>query len=51
MSVARLPVQMWNLGRSFAYRVPEARRVTRAELDPRSVLPDIDRSNNAWPRR
>lgn len=42
----RLPVDMWNLGRSFTYRVPGARTVLSAEIDPRGVYPDIDRSNN-----
>jgi hypothetical protein len=42
----RLPVEMWNLGPRFAYRVRGERRVVRAEVDPRRVLPDIDRSNN-----
>ncbi|MEX2283801.1 MAG: M1 family metallopeptidase [Gemmatimonadota bacterium] len=46
----RLPVDMWNLGTRFTYRVPGTRRVTRAELDPRGVYPDIDRANNRWPR-
>ena len=50
-TTVRLPVQMWNLGRSFDYRVPRAGRVTRAEVDPRGVMPDIDRANNVWPRR
>jgi hypothetical protein len=42
----RLPVEMWNLGPRFGYRVRGERRVVRAELDPRRVLPDVDRSNN-----
>jgi Peptidase family M1 domain len=42
----RLPVEMWNLGPRFAYRVRGERRVVRAEVDPRRVLPDINRSNN-----
>ncbi len=46
----RLPVDMWNLGAQFTYRVPGQRQVARAELDPRGVYPDIDRSNNRWPR-
>jgi hypothetical protein len=46
----RLPVDMWNLSTRFTYRVPGTRRVTRAELDPRGVYPDIERSNNRWPR-
>ncbi|MFL5386544.1 MAG: M1 family metallopeptidase [Longimicrobiaceae bacterium] len=46
----RLPVEMWNLGPRFAYRVPSPKRVRRAEVDPRQVLPDLDRSNNSWGR-
>ena len=42
----RLPVEMWNLGRTFTYRVPGTRTVVAAELDPRHVFPDIDRSND-----
>lgn len=46
----RLPVDMWNLGPHFVYRWRGPESVTRAVLDPRSALPDIDRSNNRWPR-
>jgi hypothetical protein len=50
IETVRLPVDMWNLGPQFTYRVPGNRRVTRATLDPRGVYPDIARGNNAWPR-
>lgn len=50
METVRLPVEMWNLGSRFAYRVPSQKRVRRAEVDPRQVLPDLDRSNNSWGR-
>ena len=46
----RLPVEMWNLGQHFVYRVPAKKPVRRVEVDPRKVLPDIDRSNNQWGR-
>ena len=49
-STVRLPVQMWNQGARFVYRVPGARRVRRAAIDPRHVFPDTDRSNDVWPR-
>jgi hypothetical protein len=49
-STVRLPVEMWNLASRFDYRVPENKRVQRVELDPRHALPDVDRSNNVWPR-
>jgi hypothetical protein len=49
--VVRLPVEIWNLGSRFTYTVTSGtRRVVRAELDPRHVLPDLDRANNLWPR-
>ncbi|HET9683881.1 MAG TPA: hypothetical protein VFP15_07255, partial [Gemmatimonadaceae bacterium] len=46
----RLPVEMWNLGPRFAYRVSSSRRVRRVEIDPRRVLPDLQRANNSWGR-
>jgi hypothetical protein len=46
----KLPVEMWNLGSRFVYRVQNRKRVQRVEVDPRSVMPDMDRSNNRWPR-
>jgi peptidase M1-like protein len=46
----RLPVEMWNLGTAFAYRVRGGRRVTGVVVDPRGVLPDVDRKNNALTR-
>jgi len=49
-STVRLPVEMWNLGTRFNYRVPERKRVQRVEVDPRRALPDVDRGNNVWPR-
>jgi hypothetical protein len=44
-----LPVDMWNLGHRFTYRVRTG-RVAGAVLDPRAVLPDGNRGNNRWPR-
>ncbi|HVZ76710.1 MAG TPA: M1 family metallopeptidase [Gemmatimonadaceae bacterium] len=49
-TTVRLPVEMWNLGNAFTYRVPGGRRVVRATVDPRHALPDVDRANNTWPR-
>jgi hypothetical protein len=46
----RLPVDMWNLGSRFAYRVPGGRRPAAVSVDPRAVMPDVDRANNRWPR-
>jgi hypothetical protein len=49
-SVVKLPVEMWNLGPSFDYRIPNGKTVTRVEVDPRRALPDIHRGNNLFPR-
>jgi hypothetical protein len=49
-STVKLPVEMWNLGSRFVYRVPEKKRVTRAVVDPRHTLPEMERANNSWPR-
>jgi hypothetical protein len=46
--VVRLPVEMWNLGALFEYHVADRRRVRKVEIDPRRVLPDVDRNNNVW---
>ncbi|HET6796436.1 MAG TPA: M1 family metallopeptidase [Gemmatimonadales bacterium] len=42
----RLPVEMWNLGSRFGYRLKEGKAVRKVVVDPRRVLPDVDRSNN-----
>ena len=46
----KLPVEMWNLGARFDYRVASSKRVRRVEIDPRQVMPDVDRKNNVWTR-
>lgn len=48
LETVRLPVEMWNLGSRYDYRVPGSRTVAAAEIDPAAVLPDTDRSNNVW---
>jgi hypothetical protein len=46
----RLPVEMWNQGSKFAYRLRSAKEVRRVVLDPRRVFPDVDRANNTRDR-
>ncbi len=48
--LVRLPVEMWNLGPRYTYRIRGRPAVTGVELDPRHVLPDVDRANNRYPR-
>jgi hypothetical protein len=42
----QLPVEMWNLGPHFAYRIRGGQPVKRVVVDPRQALPDVDRGNN-----
>jgi hypothetical protein len=42
----RLPVDMWNLGPRFSYRLKSEKPVRRVTVDPRQALPDVDRRNN-----
>jgi hypothetical protein len=45
----RLPVEMWNQGPRFTYRVRNAKALRRVVVDPRGALPDERRGNNRWP--
>jgi len=45
-----LPVEMWNQGSRFTYRLATAKRLASAVIDPRGVFPDIARDNNTWRR-
>ena len=51
VETVKLPVEMWNLGPNFNYRLAAGRHATAVTIDPRAVLPDTDRSNNSWVRR
>jgi hypothetical protein len=46
----QLPVDMWNLGPRFTYRVRGGEQVLRVIVDPDTVLPDVNRANNGWSR-
>lgn len=50
--VQEIPVDHWLAGNTiYEIQVPRsAGAVTRVEVDPRGAAPDIDRSNNFWPR-
>jgi hypothetical protein len=46
-----VPVEVWLSGQTRAeIRLPAAvGAVTRVEIDPETLFPDADRSNNVWP--
>jgi hypothetical protein len=43
-------VETWQQHKTFDVSVPGDHKIVRAEIDPDHVIPDRDRSNNAWPR-
>jgi aminopeptidase N len=45
-----LPVDMWNLGAKFSYRMTGSKQVVGVVIDPRGVYPDVARDNNSWKR-
>jgi hypothetical protein len=45
-----LPVDMWNQGSRFTYRIATGKRLVSVKIDPRATYPDIDRENNGWKR-
>ena len=50
LRTAALPVDMWNLGSRFVYRLRTPGTVRKVQIDPDEALPDIDRGNNTWQR-
>ena len=49
--VRKLPVEIWLLGSRYAMTISTgAKRLVGMELDPRQVMPDVDRRNNRWGR-
>jgi aminopeptidase N len=46
----KLPVEMWDLGSRFTYRLGTTKRLASVVIDPKAVYPDFDRDNNSWKR-
>jgi hypothetical protein len=43
-----LPVEVWQRGDTWTFRVPTSSEVTEVILDPDRKLPDYNRTNNRW---
>ena len=49
--VRKLPVEVWLLGSRHPLTIPTgSKRIAGLELDPRHVLPDVDRRSDRWGR-
>lgn len=43
-----LPVEIWQRGDTWTFRVPSTSKLQSVQLDPKSQLPDMNRKNNIW---
>ena len=47
----QLPVEVWQRGGEWMFRVPTTSEVTDVVIDPDRKLPDYDRTNNGWKKK
>lgn len=47
----RLPAEIWFKGSTWKYQVEGEKQISSVELDPRKLLPDINRENNVWMKK
>ena len=47
----KLPVEIWQRGAEWTFRVATESEVTEVQLDPEKKLPDLNRANNNWKKR
>lgn len=46
--VTKLPVDIWERNRIWTFKVNTTEKITKVQLDPRNVYPDINPDNNTW---
>jgi len=46
----KLPVDIWQRNKSWTFKLKTTERLAKVVIDPDNVYPDIDPSNNVWPR-
>ncbi|WP_375584020.1 M1 family metallopeptidase [Cyclobacterium xiamenense] len=44
-----LPVEIWQRGDRWNYRHSGTKKLTRVEIDPDKILPDVNIANDSWP--
>ena len=47
----KMPVEIWQRGAEWTFRVSTTSEVTEVQLDPEKKLPDMNRANNGWKKR
>ncbi len=48
--VLHLPVEVWERSGEWSFKYPSTSAITSVILDPDRRLPDVDSTNNVWPR-
>lgn len=46
-----LPVEVWQRGKEWSFRVPTTTEITEVVLDPDKKLPEWNRDNNTWKKK
>ncbi len=46
-----LPVEIWQRGKSWTFKVDTDSKIESVVLDPRGMMPDVNRTNSRWPYR
>jgi hypothetical protein len=44
----KLPVEIWQHGTTWKFKVPSTSKLKTVTLDPAATLPDVNRANNQW---
>ncbi|MEO8111435.1 MAG: M1 family aminopeptidase, partial [Ginsengibacter sp.] len=44
----QLPVEIWQRGGTWTFKYSSTTKLSKIILDPKNVLPDVDRKNNEW---
>ncbi|WP_461532751.1 M1 family metallopeptidase [Sinomicrobium sp.] len=45
-----LPVEIWQKGSEWLHLLNTTKKVKKVEIDPDKIIPDVNTSNNVWPR-
>ena len=46
----KMPVEIWQRNTSWTFKLETTEKLTKVVLDPDQVYPDIDPTNNSWPK-
>ena len=47
-TIIKLPVEIWADGNTWKFKVNTSSKIRSVVIDPDNLLPDVDRTNNAW---